>query len=165
MTSGGNNCVAGIIPPTTCGKAGAFLETIMSRACPTTSETGKLVLPTNTCQLWKCLAPARRLFVARFSERNRQNCHLKIGRFAICFFAQRGRWFIVNPVRQSLADTKDDAASKQAPHVKMDPGMMVETPEAVMEKFHRQATYLGPVMEEILRTAHGRGQSHWGLNE
>lgn len=45
------------------------------------------------------------------------------------------------------------------------PGITAEKPEEVMEKIHQQATYLGPVMEEILRATHGRGQSHWGLNE
>ncbi len=45
------------------------------------------------------------------------------------------------------------------------PGGAVERPEEVMEKIHRQATHLGPVMEEILRATQERGQSHWGLNE
>ena len=43
--------------------------------------------------------------------------------------------------------------------------IVVEKPEDVMEKIHQQATYLGPVMEEILRATQERGQSHWGLNE
>lgn len=45
------------------------------------------------------------------------------------------------------------------------PGIAVEKPEEVMEKIHQQAMCLGPVMEEILRAAHERGQSNWGLNE
>jgi hypothetical protein len=45
------------------------------------------------------------------------------------------------------------------------PVIAAERPEDVMEKIHQQATSLGPVMEEILRATHGRGQSHWGLNE
>ena len=45
------------------------------------------------------------------------------------------------------------------------PGIAAERPEEVMEKIHQQAAHLGPVMEEILRATHERGQSHWGLNE
>jgi len=45
------------------------------------------------------------------------------------------------------------------------PGIAVEKPEEVMAKIELQATYLGPVMEEILRATQERGQSHWGLNE
>jgi hypothetical protein len=43
--------------------------------------------------------------------------------------------------------------------------IVVEKPEEVMEKIQQQATYLGPVMEELLRATQERGQSHWGLNE
>jgi hypothetical protein len=71
----------------------------------------------------------------------------------------------VNPVRQILDGTQDKDTRWQANVAGAKPGVAMEKPEEVMEKIHQQATYLGPVMEEILRAAHGRGQSHWGLNE
>ncbi len=46
-----------------------------------------------------------------------------------------------------------------------EPAVAAENPEAVMEKLHQQATYLGPVMEELLRATQERGQNRWGLNE
>jgi len=46
-----------------------------------------------------------------------------------------------------------------------EPGTAAEKPEEVMEKIRQQATYLGPIMEELLRASQERGQSHWGLNE
>jgi hypothetical protein len=71
----------------------------------------------------------------------------------------------VNPVPQAVGDTKNSGASGTLPEAKAPANFTFETPEAVMEKVHRQATHLGPVMEEILRTMHGPGRSHWGLNE
>ena len=41
----------------------------------------------------------------------------------------------------------------------------VTMPEEVMEQIHQQATYLGPVLEAILKESHQHGRSHWGLNE
>ena len=38
-------------------------------------------------------------------------------------------------------------------------GIAAEKPEEVMEKIHQQATYLGPVMEEILRATRARAES------
>jgi hypothetical protein len=71
----------------------------------------------------------------------------------------------VNPVCQIVDDTKDKATRWQVELAGSKTGMMAEKPEEVMEKIHQQATYLGPVMEELLRATEGRGQSHWGLNE
>lgn len=71
----------------------------------------------------------------------------------------------MNPVRKIVDDTKDKDTRWETGMIEAKPGMAVERPEEVMEKIHQQATHLGPVMEEILRASHGRGQSHWGLNE
>ena len=71
----------------------------------------------------------------------------------------------MNPVRQIVDDTKDKDTRWQRETAGSKPGTVAEKPEEVMERLQKQATYLGPVMEEILRATHGRGQSHWGLNE
>jgi hypothetical protein len=72
---------------------------------------------------------------------------------------------IVNPVRKIVDDTKGKDTRRQAEMAGDKRETAVEKPEEVMQKIHQQATHLGPVMEEILRATHGRGQSHWGLNE
>ena len=64
-----------------------------------------------------------------------------------------------------MDDTKDNESRWQTKTAGSEAGIAVEKPEEVMEKIHQQATYLGPVMEEILRATHEHGQSHWGLNE
>ena len=71
----------------------------------------------------------------------------------------------MNPVRQIEDDTKDNKSRWLMEMAGGESGIAAEKPEEVMEKIHQQATYLGPVMEEILRATHERGQSHWGLNE
>ena len=71
----------------------------------------------------------------------------------------------MNPVRKIEDDTKDKDTRLEMEMAEGQRGIAVETPEEVMEKIHQQATYLGPVMEEILRASQARGQSHWGLNE
>jgi hypothetical protein len=71
----------------------------------------------------------------------------------------------VNPVRKIEDDTKDKDTRLEMEMAEGQRGIAAETPEEVMEKIHQQATYLGPVMEELLRASQGRGQSHWGLNE
>lgn len=71
----------------------------------------------------------------------------------------------MNPVRQILDGTRDKNTRWQENVGGVERGIAVEKPEEVIEKIHQQATCLGPVMEEILRAAHGRGQNHWGLNE
>ena len=71
----------------------------------------------------------------------------------------------MNPVRKIVEDTKDKDTRWETGTFEAKPARAVERPEEVMEKIHEQATCLGPVMEEILRATHGRGQSHWGLNE
>jgi hypothetical protein len=71
----------------------------------------------------------------------------------------------VNPVRQLVDDTKGNGVPAQPQIATGELGILVEKPEVVMEKIHLQATYLGPVMEELLRAAHGRGESRWGINE
>jgi hypothetical protein len=71
----------------------------------------------------------------------------------------------VNVVRHIVDDTKGGNLRWQAERAGSKLEVAAERPEDVMEKIHQQATSLGPVMEEILRATHGRGQSHWGLNE
>ena len=71
----------------------------------------------------------------------------------------------MNPVRQIVDDTKDKDTRWQTEMIGDEPGIAAEKPEEVMAKIQQQATYLGPVMEEILRATQERGQSHWGLNE
>ena len=71
----------------------------------------------------------------------------------------------MNPVRQIVDDTKDKNPRWQTETAGSKPGIAVERPEEVMEKIQRQANYLGPVMEEILRATQERGQNRWGLNE
>ncbi|HEX5398220.1 MAG TPA: hypothetical protein VFY06_04155 [Verrucomicrobiae bacterium] len=64
-----------------------------------------------------------------------------------------------------MNSTRDKDTQWQASMAGDGPQAVMERPEEVIEKIHQQATHLGPVMEEILRAAHGRGQNHWGLNE
>jgi hypothetical protein len=71
----------------------------------------------------------------------------------------------VNVVRQKADDTKDKNPRWQTEESGSDSGVAVEKPEEVMMKLQRQATCLGPVMEELLRATQERGQSHWGLND
>lgn len=71
----------------------------------------------------------------------------------------------MNPVRQIVDDTKTRNTRWEEEMAAVTLGMPVETPDEFMAKLHQQATDLGPVMEEILRASHERGQSHWGLNE
>lgn len=71
----------------------------------------------------------------------------------------------MNPVRHIVDDTKDKDTQWQTEMIGDEPGIAAESPEEVMAKIQQQATYLGPVMEEILRATQERGQSHWGLNE
>ena len=71
----------------------------------------------------------------------------------------------MNVVRHIVDDTKDKDPQWQTEIIGDEPEIAVENPEAVMAKIQQQATYLGSVMEEILRATQERGQSHWGLNE
>ena len=71
----------------------------------------------------------------------------------------------MNSVHKILDDTKDTDTRWAREMAGAKPGIAAERPEEVMEKIHQQAAHLGPVMEEILRATHERGQSHWGLNE
>ena len=71
----------------------------------------------------------------------------------------------MSPVRQIVDDTKGKDSLWQRETTGFKPGIAAEKPEEVIEKIHQQATCLGPVMEEMLRAAHERGQSNWGLNE
>ena len=57
----------------------------------------------------------------------------------------------MNPVRKIEDDTKDKDTRLEMEMAEGQRGIAAETPEEVMEKIHQQATYLGPVMEELQR--------------
>lgn len=71
----------------------------------------------------------------------------------------------MNAVRQIVNDTKGKDERVQIEITRGEVSLMVEGPEQVMAKIQQQATYLGPVLEQILREMQVQGQSHWGLNE
>lgn len=71
----------------------------------------------------------------------------------------------MDPNRQIVDDTKGKDTRWEGGMAVARLGSAEETPEEFIEKLHHQATDLGPVMAEILRATHERGQSHWGLNE
>jgi hypothetical protein len=95
----------------------------------------------------------------------RQYSYVGLRQTKICIFNLPGGRLGVNPVRQIVDDTKVQDPRWLTEMAGSVPGIAVEKPEEVMAKIELQATYLGPVMEEILRATQERGQSHWGLNE
>ena len=71
----------------------------------------------------------------------------------------------MKPVRQIVDDTKGKDEAAKAKTETSGGSAAVEGPEEVWEKLQEQATYLGPVLEAILRESQEQGQSRWGLNE
>ena len=75
-----------------------------------------------------------------------------------------GAWFkYMNPATQPENGTIGVGGQVQIEIKETDVVMVVEESEKVREKIRMQATEVGPILEALLRDAHG--EIRWGLNE
>jgi hypothetical protein len=69
----------------------------------------------------------------------------------------------MNTATQPLSSTTGADGRGQLETAEADIGLVVEESEKMREQIRMQANEVGPVLEALLRDAHG--QIRWGLNE
>jgi len=69
----------------------------------------------------------------------------------------------MNPATQPTNGTNGTGGQTQLETMEMDIKLVVEESEKMREQIRLQATEVGPILEALLRDAHG--QIRWGLNE
>ena len=69
----------------------------------------------------------------------------------------------MNPAKQPKKGTKGPGEQVQLEVTETDIELVVAESEKMREQIRMQATEMGPILEALLRDAHG--QIRWGLNE
>jgi hypothetical protein len=69
----------------------------------------------------------------------------------------------MNPAKQPMNGTGGPGGQVQLEVTETDIELVIEESEKLREQIRMQATEMGPILEALLRDAHG--QIRWGLNE